>query len=420
LGGLRSRRGAFGLIHRRRATLLLVLIKTRLSNGLSMRPDLRHVAIALAGVSAFLNLYAPQAVLPLLAQEFATGAAQVGLTLTATTLAIALVAPFMGAIADVLGRKRVIAAAMLALTVPTIGVALAPSLEVMIAWRFVQGVLLPPVFAVTITYIGEEWPAAESTGVTGIYFSAASFGGFLGRFLTGVMADWLGWRAAFLLDAGLTFACALGVIVLLRPEQRFVRASNLAVAMRQMLRHLRNRRLVAIYVIGFGVLFNFIAVFTYVNFLLAAPPFNLSAALLGSIFVVYLVASFVTPLTGRAVRRLGRRRFVLIVLAVWGCGLALTLAPSLPMIIAGLAVTAGAGFLSQASATSYVATTAREGASSAVGLYVTFFYIGGSVGAALGGAVWTYAGWPAVVAMAVAMLGLMALIVARVWPPSAQ
>jgi MFS transporter, YNFM family, putative membrane transport protein len=381
-----------------------------------MRLDLRQVAIALAGVIVFLNLYAPQAVLPLLAQEFGAGAAQVAMTLTATTFAIALVAPFMGALADVLGRKRVIAAAMLALTVPTVGVALAPSLDVMIAWRFVQGILLPPVFAVVITYIGEEWPPGESTGVTGLYFSAASFGGFLGRFLTGVMADWVGWRAAFLVDAGLTLACALGVIVLLAPERRFVRASNLAAAVRQMRRHLRSPQLVATCMVGFGVLFNFIAVFTYVNFLLAAPPFGLSAAFLGSIFVVYLVGSAVTLLTGRAVERFGRRRFVLVVLAVWICGVALTLIPSLAMIIVGLAITAGAGFLVQASSTSYVAITARDGASTAVGLYVTFYYVGGSIGAALGGAGWSLGGWPAVVAMAVAMLAIMAVIVARAWP----
>ena len=383
-----------------------------------MRLDRRHAAIALAGVSTFLNLYAPQAVLPLLAQEFAVGPAQVGLTVTATTLAIALVAPFMGAVADVLGRKRIIAAAMLALTVPTVGVALAPTLDIMIAWRFVQGILLPPVFAVAITYIGEEWPPAESTGVTGIYFSAASFGGFLGRFLTGATADWVGWRGAFLTDAALTLACAIGVVFLLPHERRFVRAPNLAAAIGQMLRHLRNRQLLATYVVGFGVLFNFIAVFTYVSFLLAAPPFNLSAALLGSIFVVYLAASFVTPLTGRAVQRFGRRHFVLAVLAVWGCGLALTLVPSLPMIIGGLAVISATGFLCQSSATSLVATTARDGASTAVGLYVTFFYVGGSLGGALGGVAWSYGGWPAVVAMAAAMLGVMAVIVARVWPPA--
>jgi predicted MFS family arabinose efflux permease len=266
-----------------------------------MSPDLRHVAIALAGAAAFVNLYAPQAVLPLLAQEFTAGAAQVGMTITAITAAVALVAPVTGAVADVLGRKRVIVAAMLALTVPTVLVALAPTLELMIFWRFVQGLMLPPIFAVTITYIGEEWPPAEATGTTGIYTSAAGFGGFLGRFLTGVLADWVGWRNAFLVDAGLTLACALGVVLLLPPERRFVRASNIAAALRQMLRHLRNPQLGATYLLGFGVLFNFIAAFTYVNFLLAAPPFSLSAALLGSVFIVYLAGSAVTPLTGRAV-----------------------------------------------------------------------------------------------------------------------
>jgi YNFM family putative membrane transporter len=100
--------------------------------------------------------------------------------------------------------------------------------------------------------------------------------------------------------------------------------------------------------------------------------------------------------------------------------LVLTLGASLPMIIGGLAVAAGAGMLSQSAATSYVSTTAREGASTAVGLYVTFFYVGGSAGAALGGAAWTFGGWPAVVAMAVAMLGVMALIVWRVWPETAR
>ena len=55
-----------------------------------------------------------------------------------------------------------------------------------------------------------------------------------------------------------------------------------------MLGHLRNPRLLAIYAVGFGTLFNFVALFTYVSFVLAAPPFNLSPTLLGAIFVTYL------------------------------------------------------------------------------------------------------------------------------------
>ena len=59
--------------------------------------------------------------------------------------------------------------------------------------------------------------------------------------------------------------------------------------------------------------------------------------------------------------------------------------------------------------------TAKVGRSSAVGLYVTSFYAGGSFGAALGGVAWTYGGWPACVALVVAMLAVMAGIVYFGW-----
>ena len=78
-----------------------------------MRLDPRKVAIATAGFCAFLNLYSPQALLPALAREFGVGAAEISTIMTASALAIALTAPFTGAVADVLGRKRVITAAML-------------------------------------------------------------------------------------------------------------------------------------------------------------------------------------------------------------------------------------------------------------------------------------------------------------------
>ncbi|MGA8889039.1 MAG: MFS transporter, partial [Pseudolabrys sp.] len=145
------------------------------------------------------------------------------------------------------------------------------------------------------------------------------------------------------------------------------------------------------------------------------PPYNLSASWLGAIFVVYLTGSVLTPWTGWAVGRFGRRRFVVRVIAVWAAGIALTLAPSLPLIIAGLAISAACGLICQAVSTGYVTITAKAGRSSAVGLYVTSFYIGGSFGAALGGAAWTIGGWPACVAIVIAMLAIMSAIVFFAW-----
>jgi predicted MFS family arabinose efflux permease len=377
-----------------------------------MRLEPRKIAVATAGFCTFLNLYSPQALLPALAREFGVGAAEISAIMTASALAIALTAPFTGAIADVLGRKRVITAAMLTVVVPMAGAALAADVEALIAWRFVQGLLLPPIFAVTVAYIGDEWPPGEVAGVAGIYIAGSSLGGFCGRFVPGVLGDLIGWRGAFLALAGLSFLGAVTVALLLPGEKHFVRSEGLVASARHMLQHLRNPQLVATYAIGFGVLFNFIAVFTYVSFHLAAPPYNFSSSLLGAIFVTYLAGTAIAPATGWMMARLGRRRFILAVLAAWACGALLTLAPPIAAIVAGLVVCAVCGMLCQTFSTGYVTASARAGRSSAVGLYVTAFYIGGSMGAFLPGLAWERAGWAGAVAMVLALLAAMAVVAA--------
>jgi MFS transporter, YNFM family, putative membrane transport protein len=377
-----------------------------------MQFDLRKIAVATTGFCAFLNLYSPQALLPELAREFSASPAEMSAVMTASAAAIALTAPFTGALADVIGRKRVITAAMLAVVIPMALIALSTSLESMIVWRFFQGLLLPPIFAVAIAYVGDEWPTAEVPAVAGLYVTGASIGGFAGRFVPGVLADLIGWRSGFLTLAVLSLVGAVLVAALLPRERSFVRSEGLGAAIRQMLRHLRNPQLVATYAIGFGVLFNFIAVFTYVNFHLAAPPYSFSPTLLGAIFVTYLAGSATAPLIGWAVVRFGRRPFILGVLCVWACGALLLLAQPLTAIILGLLLCAVCGMLCQAISTGYVTAIAKEGRSSAVGLYVTAFYVGGSMGALLPGLAWSAAGWPACVAMALAMLAIMAAIAA--------
>jgi predicted MFS family arabinose efflux permease len=375
----------------------------------------RGWAVGIAGYCTFINLYSPQAILPLLGEEFHAGPAEIGGIMTAGTLSVALIAPFTGTVSDVLGRKRVIVAAMLAVVAPMLMQALAPTLEALIFWRFVQGLALPPIFAVTIAYIGEEWPPAETAAAAGMYTSGASLGGLSGRFVTGVLTDLVGWRETFAILAGLTLIGAFLVALMLPHERKFVRSDGIAAALRQMLQHFRNRQLVATYAVGFGTLFNFIAAFTFSAFLLAAPPYNFSPTGLGAVFLVYLVGTVLAPTVGVAISRYGRRLFAVGILLAWAGGILLTLAAPLPLIIAGLAVCAGAGLVMQAVSTGYVAVSAERGASSAVGLYVAAFYIGGSVGAALGGLAWTVGGWPACVAMVLAMLAIMGAVVWSIW-----
>ena len=314
-----------------------------------------------------------------------------------------------------LGRKRVIVAAMVLLLVPGVMLPLSASIEELIAWRFVQGLLLPPIFAVAIAYIGDEWPPQQATGVIGMYTSASAVAGFLGRFIPGVLLAYVGWRGGFFALAALTAVCLIVVATMLPRERQFVRAGTLAASLRQMVAHLRNPKLLATYAVGFGVLFNFIAVFTYMSFHLAGPPFDRSAAFIGAVFVVYLAGAAAATLTGRMIAALGRRRFVLWVLAAWAAGILLMLVPSVPVIVLALAIASVCGVLTQAASTSFVAITAQGGTSSAVGLYVTSFYVGGTFGGWLAGLAYEAAGWPATLALVLGMLAIQATIVATTW-----
>jgi len=377
--------------------------------------DRRRVGVAFAAIGAFLHLYAPQAVLPMMAQEFGVGAADASLVITAGTLAVAATAPFTGAMSDVLGRKRLIVTAMALLIIPATMTALAPSLHQLIFWRFVHGLLLPPIFAVTVAYIGGEFPPSQANSVFGLYAAASSVGGFIGRFVPGMLTQYVGWRGGFLALAGSSVICFLVVFFLLTPERNFVRASDFVTSLRQMLGHLRNPTLLAIFAVGFGVLFNFIATFTYVSFHLAAPPFNRSPAFLGSVFVVYLFGATAALWLGPAIAFLGRKTFVLCVLAVWGCGMLTSLIPWVPAIVFSLIIASTCGILVQASSTSFVAITAKTGTSAAVGLYVTSFYVGGTFGGWLPGLAYEAGGWHYSLALVIAMLAVMALIVATSW-----
>jgi predicted MFS family arabinose efflux permease len=377
----------------------------------------RTAAIVFAGFCAFVTLYAPQPLLPMLAGEFRVSAARASLLVTASTLAVAIAAPFAGAIADRYGRKGVIVPAALLLAIPTALAATAANLDQLLFWRFWQGVFTPGIFAVTIAYINEEWERGAGSAMSA-YVSGTILGGYSGRMISAFVAAAFGWRWSFLVLAALAAAGACAMWAWLPPGRKFQRAAHTRSMARAMFRHLRNPRLAATYAIGFCVLFTLIASFTYVNFYLAAPPFSLSTSALGLLFTVYLVGAAVTPLAGRSIDRLGSR-FTLVVAFTGGiAGIALTLAPHLSAVLAGLALCSTAVFVAQAAASSFIGTVAREARAAAVGLYVMFYYAGGSLGGALPGLFWSRGGWPACAACIGVVQALTIAIGLIFWRPA--
>ncbi|MBF2021759.1 MAG: MFS transporter [Hydrococcus sp. C42_A2020_068] len=361
----------------------------------------RVLAIALAGFSAFLNLYATQSLLPLFSQVFHASKVEVSLTVSATTIAVGLAAPLVGILADVLGRKDVIGAAIFGLSIPTFLTATAPDLDALIGWRFVQGLFIAVIFSVTIAYISEEWADVGVGSAMSAYITGNIVGGVLGRFLSGVVADRFSWRLAFVILGCLNLVCVFVVLVWLPRSRNFVRQKNIIASVRAFGMHLRNPRLLAAYAVGFNVLFANVSTFTYVSFYLAAPPFYLGTTALGAIFFVYLLGAVVTPIVGKWLDLIGYHLVLTIAIATAGVGVLITLVPKLWLVIIGLALGSSGIFVCQSAAKSYVGVVAKEGRSSAAGLYVCCFYMGGSLGAILPGFVWSLGGWSACVGLIV-------------------
>jgi len=393
-----------------------------LSNCSASRPlllDRRVLMVTLTGFCVFLNVYATQTLLPLFTRIFGAGKFQVSLTVSATTIGIALSAPIVGLLAERIGRKRTMAGSVALLTLPILFSATAHSLYALIAWRFVQGLVMPGIIAVTMAYISEEWAGGGAAGVMSAYVGGNVLGGVTGRFISGVMAQHYGWRMAFVVLAGLN-ALGAAAVCLWLPRSRYAHtAGNLRASVADMLAHLRRPALRATFAIGMCALFALVATFTYITFYLSASPFHLGTFALGSLFLVYLIGVVVTPVAGRWIDRWGHRRALVIASLVAAAGVGLTLVHSLLMVIVGLAVCSTAIFICQAAAASYLGHVAGHAKASAAGLYTTFYYLGGTLGAAVPALAWSAGGWPACVVLIGMTLLIASMLALTMWRPVA-
>ncbi|HXP86141.1 MAG TPA: MFS transporter [Bryobacteraceae bacterium] len=378
--------------------------------------DTRKLAVMLAGACAFLQIYITQPLLPMLTEVFHASKVAVSATVTAAGLGVAAGAPFAGYISDRLGRKTVIVWSAFLLAATAFGTATAPSLGILILWRFCQGLFTPGIFAITIAYINDEWAGMGAPKMVANYVTGTVLGGFTSRMLSGLVAAHAAWPWTFVVIGSLSLAAAIAIARWLPPEKRFHHRAHTEhsgwAAARE---HLRNKPLLATFAVGFCVLFSMVATFTYVTFYLADPPFGLRPAALGSIFAVYLIGAAVTPSTGHAIDRFGSRAALAAAIAAGVGGVAITLIPNLWAVALGLAITSSGVFVAQAAASSFIGIAAKQNRALAVGLYASFYYVGGSVGAALPGYVWDLGGWPACVVFIAAVQILTVAIALVFW-----
>lgn len=354
------------------------------------------VGMFFAGIATFAQLYSTQAVLPSIAAEFDASAADVALTVSATTLGVAGAVLGWSAVADRIGRTRAMAIGIVAATTLALLAPLAPTLGALIAVRLGEGIALGAVPAIALAYLAEEVAPEHTASAAGSYIAGTTIGGLVGRLVTGPFGDIEQWRLGVFAAA---LVCALSATLFLRltpPAQGFTQRATRGIG-HAIAVNLRDRHQISIYLQGFLLMGGFVAVFNYLGFRLTAAPFHLPAWLVSLLFLAYLAGSVSSPWAGRAARRFGRRPALFVSLALTAAGAALTVVDPLPLVLIGLLVFTAGFFGAHTVLSSWAPASARpEARAQAASLYYLGYYGGSSLFGWALGLPFAALGWPAV------------------------
>jgi YNFM family putative membrane transporter len=290
--------------------------------------------------------------------------------------------------------------------------AVMPNWTALLAVRSLLGLTLSGLPAVAMTYLGEEMHI-ESIGLgMGLYISGSAVGGMGGRLITGVLADFFGWRVGVLV-VGVIGVLAGAIFWRALPPSRHFVAQPLRwrLVAGRFAGMFHDHGLPWLFVEGFLLLGAFVTVYNYLGYRLLAAPYNLSQAVVGLIFGIYLVGTFSSAWMGHLAGKLGRRKVLWTAFALMLAGVALTMTRPLPLIMLGIVAVTFGFFGGHSIVSSWVGRRAGAAKAQASSVYLFCYYMGSSVAGASGGLFYASHGWSGV-AVFVGVLVLAGLLIA--------
>ncbi len=375
-------------------------------------PEFRRVNWALfaAGFATFGLLYCVQPLLPEFSRDYGVGEAVSALSLSLTTFVLAFGMLFAGGLSDAWGRKPIMVGSTLASALLVLASAWMPDWTALLFVRTLLGLTLSGLPAVAMTYLAEEMDAASIGLGMGLYISGNAIGGMSGRLITGVLTDFASWRVGVTGVAVIGVACTLIFWRLLPSSRHFVPQPLRWRAVGERFGVIfHDRGLPWLFVEGFLLLGAFVTVYNYIGYRLLAPPYNLSQAVVGAIFAIYLIGTFSSPWVGHLAGKLGRRKVLWTMLALMLVGTLLTALSPLWAILLGVVALTFGFFGGHSVVSSWVGRRAGAAKAHASSLYLFCYYMGSSIAGACGGLFYAADGWNGIVWFvgAMALLGLL-------------
>jgi predicted MFS family arabinose efflux permease len=373
--------------------------------------------MALAVATIVANIYYIQPLLADIARTFHMSPAKAGSVATlmqmGTTTCMLLIVP-MG---DIRERRSLISSMVLVLAFGLAGVALAPSYP----WLALAGILVGAsgsVVHLLLPFAASLAPPAQRGHVVGTVIGALLMGILLARAASGFLGALLGWRAVFAIAAGLMVALSALLVLLLpkSPPEKHMAYPDLFRSMVTMVREQPTLRESSFYGATFFCAFS--AFWTTLVFLLETPPFHYGSTAAGLFGLVGAAGAAFAPIIGRMTDRVGSRKAVGFALALaFGSFVVLGAAGhSLAGLILGVLLMdlgVQAGHVANQAWIYSLVPTMRSRLNS---VYMTCYFIGGSLGTFLGALGWQLFGWWGVCGFAMAALSAGMAVYARNYP----
>jgi MFS transporter, YNFM family, putative membrane transport protein len=378
-------------------------------------------ALFCAGIATFAQVYSPQGVLPQISRTLGVGAASAALMVSACTIGLAVGVIPWSMIADRIGRVKAMSASVITSSILGLLIPFAPSFQLLLTGRLLEGLVLGGVPAIAIAYLTEEIASEHAARAAGTFVSGTSIGGLLGRVIAGPITDIATWRVGIFIVAVLCAAAAAGFVKFapqsrgFTPSKRRSENPEGSLALR-LLANLRSPRQLALFAQGFLLMGGFVAIYNYLAFRLTAAPYHLPVTVVSLIFLAYLAGTCASTFAGAMATRFGRKAVLLTSIAVMITGVLITLCGSLFLILVGLVLGTVGFFGAHAIATGWAGRAASVGKAQASSLYNLFYYAGSSIIGWFGGIALAHAGWTGVALTVLILAGVAAVAAAFVLP----
>jgi EmrB/QacA subfamily drug resistance transporter len=199
---------------------------TELSPG---RVPLRWVLASLS-VSMLLSSIGTSIVnvgLPTLTAVFRASVQQAQWVVLAYLLAVTTLVVSVGRLGDLTGRRRLLLVGIALFMFASLLCGLAPSLELLIAARALQGLGAAIMMTLTMAFVGEALPQEKTGSAMGMLGTMSAVGTALGPTLGGVLIAWFGWPALFFINLPLGAVALLLACRFLPADRRDANAQRI-------------------------------------------------------------------------------------------------------------------------------------------------------------------------------------------------